>query len=139
MGARIVGKAAVREGLAGRFNRMPDVHYGDETHFVAGDTGISKWTVTEDESGGKKIRVNGWDFYTFRAGRVVKKDSYWKILDGLRSSCSCWAAAVTALLEPSRARVSSLHSCEFFVFGAKIRQAFLLGKVTREWRSLVLA
>jgi ketosteroid isomerase-like protein len=53
-GARFVGKTAVREGLAGRFKRMPDVHYGDETHFVAGDTGISKWTVTEDESGGKK-------------------------------------------------------------------------------------
>jgi len=47
--------------------------------------------------------------------------------------------AATALLEPSRAWVSSLHSCEFFVFGAKIREAFLLGKVTREWRSLVLA
>ena len=42
-------------------------------------------------------------------------------------------------LESSRAWVSSLHSCEFFVFGAKIREAFLLGKVTREWRSLVLA
>jgi len=34
---------------------------------------------------------------------------------------------------------SSLHSCEFFVFGAKIREAFLLGKMAREWRSLVLA
>jgi hypothetical protein len=33
---------------------------------------------------------------------------------------------------------SSLHSCEFFVFGAKIREAFLLGKMAREWRSLVL-
>jgi hypothetical protein len=47
--------------------------------------------------------------------------------------------AATALLEPSRAWVSSLHSCEFFVLGAKIREAFLLGKVAREWRSLVLA
>ena len=48
-------------------------------------------------------------------------------------------SAETILLEPSRAWVSSLHSREFFVFGAKIREAFLLGKVTREWRSLVLA
>ena len=47
--------------------------------------------------------------------------------------------AATALLEPTRAWVSSLHSCEFFVFGAKFRKAFLLGKVAREWRSLVLA
>jgi hypothetical protein len=35
--------------------------------------------------------------------------------------------------------LSSFPSCEFFVFGAKIREAFLLGKVAREWRSLVLA
>jgi ketosteroid isomerase-like protein len=80
-GARFVGKAAVREGLAGRFKGMPDVHYGDETHFVAADTGISKWTVTGTSQAGKKIRANGCDFYTFRAGLVVKKDSYWKILE----------------------------------------------------------
>jgi hypothetical protein len=44
-----------------------------------------------------------------------------------------------ALLEPNRAWVSSLRSCEFFVFGAKVREAFLLSKVTSEWRSLMLA
>jgi hypothetical protein len=38
----LVGKAAVREGLAGRFKGMPDVHYGEETHCVSGDVGISK-------------------------------------------------------------------------------------------------
>jgi hypothetical protein len=48
-------------------------------------------------------------------------------------------SAETVLLEPSRAWVSSLHSCEFFVSGAKIGEAFLLDKVAREWRSLVLA
>ena len=48
-------------------------------------------------------------------------------------------SAETALLESNRAWVSSLHSCEFFVLGAKIREAFLLRKVAREWRSLVLA
>ena len=45
-GTRFVGKTAVREGLAGRFKGMPDVHYGEEMHYVAGYTGISKWTVT---------------------------------------------------------------------------------------------
>ena len=53
---------------------MPDVHYGNETHFVAGDTGISTWTVTGTNQEGKKIRANGCDFYTFRVGLVVKKD-----------------------------------------------------------------
>jgi ketosteroid isomerase-like protein len=80
-GTRFVGKAAVREGLAGRFKGMPDVHYGDVSHCVAGDVGISRWTVTGTSPAGKKIRAHGCDFYTFRAGLVVKKDSYWKIVE----------------------------------------------------------
>ena len=80
-GTRYVGKIAVREGLAGRFKGMPDVHYGEATHYVVGDTGISKWTVTGTSLAGQKIRANGCDFYSFRAGLVVKKDSFWKIVE----------------------------------------------------------
>jgi len=80
-GTRFAGKRAVREGLAGRFKGMPDVHYGEDTHLVAGDTGISRWTVTGTMPAGQKIRANGCDFYTFRDGLVVRKDSYWKIVE----------------------------------------------------------
>ena len=80
-GTRSVGKSAVREGLAGRFKGLPDVHYGDAVHFVAGDTGISKWTVSGTTPTGQKVRANGCDFYTFRHGLVVRKDSYWKIVE----------------------------------------------------------
>ena len=47
-GARFEGKQAVREGLASRFAGLPDVHYGNEEHFVDADrqTGMSKWTLT---------------------------------------------------------------------------------------------
>ena len=38
-GRRFTGKDAVREGLAARFTGIPDVHYGDGDHFVAGDRG----------------------------------------------------------------------------------------------------
>lgn len=31
-GTRSVGKPVVREGLAGRFKGLPDVHYGDAVH-----------------------------------------------------------------------------------------------------------
>jgi len=81
-GRRFAGKAAVRAGLAGRFKGMPDVNYGDATHHVAGDTGISRWTITGTDPSGRKIRANGCDFYTFREGLVVKKDSCWKIVEG---------------------------------------------------------
>jgi ketosteroid isomerase-like protein len=67
-GARFEGKEAVRQGLAARFAGLPDVHYGNEEHFVDADrqTGMSKWTLTG----------------TIRDDQVTRKDSYWKIVDG---------------------------------------------------------
>jgi hypothetical protein len=38
-GQRFVGKAQVREALAGRFKGLPDVHYGEGRHFVSGNMG----------------------------------------------------------------------------------------------------
>ena len=80
-GTRSEGKAAVRESLAGRFAGLPDVHYGDDTHAVAGDLGISQWTIRGTRPTGEKVEVRSCDFYTFRDGRIVKKDSFWKIRD----------------------------------------------------------
>jgi ketosteroid isomerase-like protein len=82
-GTRYEGKEAVRAGLATRFEGLPDVHYGDATHFVdeQAQTGMSKWTLTGSTREGKRIKVHGCDFYTFRDGKVVAKDSYWKIVE----------------------------------------------------------
>ncbi|MBI1361463.1 MAG: DUF4440 domain-containing protein [Alphaproteobacteria bacterium] len=81
-GARFSGKADVRAALATRFSGLPDVHYGDAEHFVddAANAGISKWTLTGTPASGAKITVRGCDFYTFRDGKVIRKDSYWKIV-----------------------------------------------------------
>jgi ketosteroid isomerase-like protein len=79
-GARAEGRPAVRAALAGRFEGFPDVHYGDASHFVDGDTGISKWTLTGTTPSGARVEVRGCDFYSFRDGLVVRKDSYWKIV-----------------------------------------------------------
>ena len=81
-GTRFVGKDEVRRGLAGRFQGLPDVHYGEAQHFIdeAAQTGISKWTVTGPTPDGTRVEANGCDFYTFRDGLVIKKDSYWKML-----------------------------------------------------------
>jgi ketosteroid isomerase-like protein len=78
-GSRYVGFAAVKEGLRSRFTGIPDVRYDDDTHLVCGDVGISRWTLRGTSSEGQRIEVNGCDFYTFDKGKVVKKDSYWKI------------------------------------------------------------
>jgi len=82
-GSRIDGKDQVRRALAGRFEGLPDVHYGSEHHFVdeTAKTGISKWTLTGTRHDGQRIEVWGCDFYTFRDGKVTRKDSYWKIVE----------------------------------------------------------
>lgn len=82
-GSRFEGRQSVRAALATRFEGMPDVHYGEDEHFVdePAETGISKWTLTGTTREGKRNIVRGCDFYTFRAGKVIRKDSYWKIVE----------------------------------------------------------
>ena len=82
-GSRFEGRENVRKGLAARFEGLPDVHYGNEQHFVdhSANTGISKWTLTGTRRDGQRIEVWGCDFYTFQGGKVARKDSYWKIVE----------------------------------------------------------
>jgi hypothetical protein len=59
---------------------IPDVRYTDDSHFVAGDIGVSQWTLRGTTVKGGKLEVRGCDFFTFaKDGKIVKKDSYWKI------------------------------------------------------------
>ncbi len=79
-GTRYVGKEGVREGLASRFKGIPDVHYGDDTHWVCGKRGVSEWTLTGTTTSGTHVEVRGCDLWEFRDGLVIRKDSYWKIV-----------------------------------------------------------
>ena len=78
-GTRFVGKEAVREGFAARFSGIPDVRYRDEGAFVDGDRGASEWTLSGTTTSGEPIEVRGCDLWTIRDGKIVKKDSFWKI------------------------------------------------------------
>jgi len=82
-GTRYQGKAGVREGLASRFNGIPDVHYGDGRHFVSksGDRGVSEWLLTGTATTGERVEVRGCDLFEFAEdGKIRVKDSYWKIV-----------------------------------------------------------
>ena len=81
-GQRFIGKAQVREALAGRFKGIPDVHYGEDRHWVSADgsMGLSEWTLTGTTTSGVKLRVRGCDLWEFWNGKVTRKDSYWKIV-----------------------------------------------------------
>jgi ketosteroid isomerase-like protein len=78
-GTRFVGREAVRDAFAARFSGIPDIRYQDDDHFVDGDRGASEWTLSGTTTEGQRIEVRGCDLWTLRDGKVVKKDSFWKI------------------------------------------------------------
>ena len=80
-GQRFIGKAQVREALAGRFRGIPDVHYGEDRHWVSGDLGVSEWTLTGTTTSGVAVKVRGCDLWEFKNGKITRKDSYWKIVE----------------------------------------------------------
>ena len=87
-GRRFAGKAQVREGLAGRFKGIPDVHYGEDRHWISaeGTRGVSEWTLTGTSTTGVKLKVRGCDLWEFRNGKVTRKDSYWKIIEPINQA-----------------------------------------------------
>jgi ketosteroid isomerase-like protein len=78
-GTRFEGAAAVREAFAARFAGIPDVRYQGDDHFVDGDRGASEWTLSGTTVDGQRIEVRGCDLWTFRGGKITRKDSFWKI------------------------------------------------------------
>lgn len=80
-GDRYEGKAEVRAGLAKRFEGLPDVHYGDDRHWVCGeDFAVSEWTLTGTPPSGARIEVRGCDLLELSDGKIIRKDSFWKIV-----------------------------------------------------------
>ena len=80
-GCRAEGREEVRRLLATRFEGIPNVHYGDDRHFVCGPRGASEWLLTGTTRDGKKVRVRGCDLFEFVGGKITRKDSYWKIVE----------------------------------------------------------
>ena len=80
-GQRFTGAAAVREALASRFRGLPDVQYRDDRHWISGALAVSEWLLTGTTPEGRRIRVRGCDHWEFRDGKVIRKDSYWKIVE----------------------------------------------------------
>jgi len=78
-GQRFVGKEECRRAFAGRFSGIPDIRYQLDEHFVDGDRGASEWTLSGTMTSGQQIEVRGCDLWVLKDGKVVKKDSYWKM------------------------------------------------------------
>ncbi len=79
------GRAGVRSirHSKGEFP-LPTLHYSDDRHWVSGNMGVSEWLLTGTTPDGVRIEVRGCDHWEFRDGKVIKKNSYWKIVDQSR-------------------------------------------------------
>jgi ketosteroid isomerase-like protein len=77
-GERFEGQEAVRQAFLDVFSQYPDAHWGEATHSVQGDLGVSRWTFTGRRADGSRVEVNGCDFLTFRGEKIAVKDSYRK-------------------------------------------------------------
>jgi ketosteroid isomerase-like protein len=42
--------------------------------------GVSRWTLTRTRPSGERLEEQGIDLLQFREGKIVEKDSYWKIV-----------------------------------------------------------
>ena len=80
-GLRLEGKEQVRAGIQSRFDGIPDVHYGDDSHWLCGDRGVSEWTLSGTQRTGEPIEVRGCDLWHFVDGKISRKNSFWKIVD----------------------------------------------------------
>ena len=77
-GARYTGREAVRAAFAEVWTTFPDAHWGNASHFVHGDRGVSEWTFTGTRVDGTCVEVRGCDLLTFRDGKIALKNSYRK-------------------------------------------------------------
>jgi len=77
-GKRYEGREQMRHAVARVFSIWPDAHFGNARHFVSGDRGVSQWIFTGTRADGTRTEVNGCDLFTFRDGKIVWKDSYFK-------------------------------------------------------------
>ena len=78
VGKRYEGRERVRQAVARVFSIWPDAHFGNAQHFVCGDRGVSEWIFTGTRADGTRMEVKGCDVFTFRNGKIVHKDSYFK-------------------------------------------------------------
>lgn len=81
---RLRGKQAIGDVLRARYAVIPDMRWVDMQHFIDADgsRACSEWTVKGTPREGPPLDSLGCDLWTFRDGRITKKDTYWKFIDG---------------------------------------------------------
>jgi len=72
------GPDEIRSYFSRFFHSTHNAHFGQESHYVSGDKGVSEWTLTGTMEAGAPVRVRGCDLFTFRGDKIVRKDTFLK-------------------------------------------------------------
>ena len=80
-GRRVHGKAAVRQVLADRFKVIADMRWDHVEQIIAGSRAVTVWMVTGRSADGEVLNYRGCDIYEFRGGKILNKDTYWKLVE----------------------------------------------------------
>ncbi|MDD9727721.1 nuclear transport factor 2 family protein [Roseovarius sp. SK2] len=74
-GTPIEGADAIASAFETRFAQQPDVAWNEAVSFLSGDRAYTSWRVQAPSAG---IDIKGCDVWTFRNGKVIEKDVYYK-------------------------------------------------------------
>ncbi|MBC8270339.1 MAG: nuclear transport factor 2 family protein [Rhodospirillaceae bacterium] len=80
-GGHIVGKVALHAFFSELMETLPDIQWHPIDNRIDGNKGISEWRRQATLPSGEKLDCLGLDIFTFKAGLVIKKDSYFKIIE----------------------------------------------------------
>ncbi len=78
LGQRFTGREEIRDALDERFALVPDIQWVDGVNWIAGYRAPSEWRVRGTASSGARVDCLGCGVWTFRDGKIVKKDTYYK-------------------------------------------------------------
>ncbi len=79
-GMKYSGFENVKQGFQAVLDKFPDGKWIEDSHFVAGDRGVSEWTFTATDNEGIENKVRGCDIFTFEEGKISVKNSFRKII-----------------------------------------------------------
>lgn len=77
-GHRHVGREALATAFPAIWELFPDARWDDAVHVACGDRGFSEWTFRGTSKAGQRVEMRGVDVFTFRDGKICRKDTYRK-------------------------------------------------------------
>lgn len=78
VGQAFSGDDEIRSYFTRFFQSVKNVHFGEDHHCVSGDRGFSDWTLTGTMEVGSPMKVRGCDLFTFKGGKIIRKDTFLK-------------------------------------------------------------